>query len=96
MTTVRAARFLFVFLIASCSQASPLEPGMKAVEQIRGLPFKHEVRNVTIDRADLAKHLREQMAETTPYPLDQWGRVLRALQLVDIKNEEILPKLLDL
>ena len=96
MTTVRAVRFLFVFLIASCSQASPLEPGMKAVEQIRGLKFKHEVRNVTIDRADLAKYLREQMVETTPYPLDQWGRVLRALQLVEIKNEEILPKLLSL
>ena len=69
---------------------------MKAVEQIRGLRFKHDVRSVTIDRADLTKHLREQMEKTTPYPLDQWGRVLRALQLVDIKNEDILPKLLDL
>ncbi|HYC91922.1 MAG TPA: hypothetical protein VEO54_22105 [Thermoanaerobaculia bacterium] len=69
---------------------------MKAVEQIRGRKFTGDVRNVTIDRADLARHLEEQMAKTTPYPLEDWGRILRALQLVDIDGKQIVPKLLAL
>lgn len=96
MTTFRSARLLLVFLIASCTQASPLKPGMEAVEAIRGLEFKEDVRNVTIDRADLKTHLREQMARTTPYSLEEWSRVLRALQLVDVAGDQLVPKLLAL
>lgn len=95
MIRSRAACLLFVFL-ASCAEASPLAPGMKAVEQIRGRKFTGEVRTVAIDRAELSKHLEEQMAKTTPYPLEDWGRVLRALQLVDIDGKQIVPKLLAL
>ena len=58
MTTVRAARLLLIFLLTSCAQASPLAPAMKAVEQIRGKEFLHDVKNVSIDRAELTKHLR--------------------------------------
>ena len=87
---------LFLFLLASCGQASPLTPGMKAVEEIRGRRFVREVRNVTIDRSDLTRHLREQMEKSTPYSLDDWGRVLRSLQLVDVSTGELLPKLLTL
>ncbi|HEX6641675.1 MAG TPA: hypothetical protein VF215_11215, partial [Thermoanaerobaculia bacterium] len=73
MITVRAARLLLVFLLASCTQASPLDPGMKAVEAIRGKAFLHDVKNISIDRADLSKHLREQMEKSTPYSLEDWG-----------------------
>ena len=69
---------------------------MKAVEEIRGRKFTKDVRNIAIDRADLAKHLQQQMKLSTPYPLEDWGTVLRALQLVDVKNSEIVPKLLAL
>lgn len=92
----RPARLLFVFLLASCLNASPLAPGMKAVEQIRGRKFVSEVRTVSIDRAELSSHLKEQMVKSTPYSLDDWGRILRALQLVDIQPNEILPRLLSL
>lgn len=96
MNRRRPACLLIVFIVASCVQASPLTPGMKAVEEIRGRKFKTEVRNVTIDRSDLSKALVEQMKQSTPYSLEDWGRVMRALQLVDVDNKEILPKLLAL
>lgn len=100
MTTVRAARLLLIFLLTSCTQASPLAPAMKAVEEIRGKEFLHDVKNVSIERTDLSKHLREQMTKSTPYSLDDWGTLLRALQLVDVANanagKELVPKLLAL
>lgn len=101
MTTARAARLLLIFLLVSCrTQASPLAPHMDAVEKIRGKEFLHDVKNVSIDRADLSKHLREQMVKSTPYSLDDWGTLLRALQLVDVPNanagKELVPKLLAL
>jgi hypothetical protein len=96
MTTARAARLLFVFLLTSCAQASPLRPGMDAVEEIRGRKFLHDVKTVAIDRADLSKHLRAQMVQSTPYSLDDWTTVLRALQLVDPQTKDLVPKLLTL
>ncbi len=96
MIRSRAASLLFVFLLVSCAQASPLKPGMDAVERIRGHRFTSDVRNVVIDRADLSKHLEEQMRKTTPYSLEDWGRILRALQLVDIDGKQIVPQLLAL
>ncbi len=100
MTTVRAARLLLVFLLTACGQASPLQPGMKAVEGIRGKTFLRDVKNVSIDRSDLSVHLRAQMEKSTPYPLDEWGTLLRALQLVDTSGadagKELVPKLLAL
>ncbi|MBV8519018.1 MAG: hypothetical protein JO197_16610 [Acidobacteria bacterium] len=97
MIRLRSARLLLVFLAASCAWASsPLDPGMKAVEQIRGRKFLHPVRNVTIDRSELSAKLQEQMAQSVPYSLDEWGRILRALQLVDVEPKQLMPKLLSL
>jgi hypothetical protein len=96
MIRVRRARLLIVFLAASCANASPLAPAMKAVEDIRGRKFTEEVRNVSIDRAELSEHLQAQMKKSTPYPLEDWGTILRALQLVDVEGKEILPRLLKL
>ncbi|HUR79349.1 MAG TPA: hypothetical protein VM733_01190 [Thermoanaerobaculia bacterium] len=66
------------------------------MERIRGRKFTGDVRNVTIDRSDLSKHLEQQMRQTTPYPLEDWARILRALQLVDVDGKQIVPKLLAL
>ncbi|HEV7766348.1 MAG TPA: hypothetical protein VGQ76_15190 [Thermoanaerobaculia bacterium] len=96
MTTARSARLLLVFLLTSCTQASPLQPGMDAVSAIRGKAFLHDVKTISIDRADLSKHLHEQMVNSTPYPLDDWATMLRALQLVDTKSEDLVPQLLAL
>lgn len=79
--------------LAACADAASLEPGMKAVESIRGRKFVHDVKHTAIDRADLQKHLHEQMLKSTPYSIDDWGTVLRSLQLVDDPPAEILPKL---
>lgn len=100
MTTVRANRFALLLAAAlaltACADAASLEPGMKAVEKIRGRKFVHDVKNVSIDRADLKKHLHDQMLKGTPYSLEDWGTILRSLQLVDTPPAEILPKLLAL
>ncbi|HVG23627.1 MAG TPA: hypothetical protein VND45_05690 [Thermoanaerobaculia bacterium] len=96
MIRSRTACLLIVFSLVSCADASTLAPAMKAVEQIRGRKFTGDVKNVAIDRADLAAHLEKQMRATTPYPLEDWGRVLRALQLIDVQGKEIVPKLLAL
>lgn len=96
MTTVRRARLLFVFILAACAQASPLTPAMKVVESIRGKVFLHDVKNVTIDRADLSANLRAQMQKGMPYSVDEWETMLRSLQLIDKNSGPALPKLLAL
>lgn len=96
MIRFRAAFLPFLLVLVSCAEASPLAPAMKSVELIRGRKFTGDVRNVSIDRSELARHLEKQMQQTTPYPLEDWGRILRALQLVDIDGKQIVPKLLAL
>ena len=97
MTAIRHLRLVSALLLASCAQASPLEPGIRAVEEIRGRSFTAEVRNVTIDRSELSGHLRTQMERSTPYSFEEWSAILRALQLVDGKTkEDLLPSLLSL
>jgi hypothetical protein len=60
-----------------------LAVGMREVERIRGLSFVREVRNVELDRAQLPDRLREQIAKSLPYSLDEYLDNLQALQLVD-------------
>ncbi len=96
MTLLRHSRPLLLLVLTACAQASPLAPGMKAVEEIRGRKFTSEVRNVSIDRSDLQTHLRSQMAKSIPYSLDDWSMMMRSLQLVDIEASQIVPKMLAL
>lgn len=96
MTPLRHSRIVALFLLTACLQASPLAPGMKAVEEIRGHKFTGPVRNVRIDRSELSEHLRDQMQKSIPYSLDDWGTMLRSLQLVDVPTAQIIPKMLSL
>src|SRR5262245_35192007 len=96
MTTARRLRLLVVFVLTSCLQASPLAPGMKAVEEIRGRTFRHDVKNVTIDRSELTAALRTQLQKGMPYSIEEWETLLHALQLVDVSAGPALPKLLSL
>ena len=50
----------------------PLEPGIKSVELIRGRKFVREVKNVTIPRAELSKHL---LVDVTPEGLRSKARI---------------------
>jgi hypothetical protein len=96
MTRARQLRFLIVFLLTSCLQASPLTPAMKTVEEIRGRRFLHDVKNVTIDRSDLTANLRKQLEKGMPYSVEEWETMLRALQLIDASAGPAMPKLLSL
>ena len=86
---------VLTFLSASTFAAS-LEPQLRQVEAIRGLKFTGDVKTAAIDRSELPKRLREQMELTSPYPLSEWTPVLRALQLVDSKSDDLVPDLIDL
>jgi hypothetical protein len=91
-----AGSAVILFLVASSSLASTLGPGMAAVEKVRGRKFLSDVKTATIARASLGAHLQKQVAKDLPYSVEDWGRILRALQLVDIDASQALPKLLDL
>lgn len=86
---------LLTFLSASAFAAS-LEPQLRQVEAIRGLKFTGDVKTASIDRAELPRRLREQMELSAAYPLENWTPVLRALQLVDSKSDDVVPELIDL
>ena len=100
MTTVRAARLLLVFLLASCATGFAAPAGH---ESGRGASAEksssRDVKNVSIDRADLSAHLHEQMEKSTPYSLDDWGtRPARAAarRRQTPTRQGVVPKLLSL
>jgi hypothetical protein len=90
---VFAAALLFA---VSAAAASPLAAPMRDVERIRGLRFDHDIRHVSIGRGELPDRLRAQMRKSMPYSFDDYMLVLRSLQLVDGKNEQLMTQLLDL
>ena len=95
------SRRLMVFaaallLAVSASAASPLAGPMRDVERIRGLHFDHDIRHVSIGRNELPARLRAQMLKSMPYSFDDYMLVLRSLQLVDGKNEQLMSQLIDL
>lgn len=72
-----------LLLVETAGAEMSLAEGMREVERIRGLSFRHEVRTVTLDRSQLPERLREQIAKSLPYSLDEYLDNLQALQLVE-------------
>ena len=85
-----------LLLAVSASAASPLAAPMRDVERIRGLRFDHDIRHVSIGRDELPARLRAQMIKSMPYSFDDYMLVLRSLQLVDGKSDQLMSQLLDL
>ena len=93
----RLTQFLAALLLAaSASAASPLAAPMHDVERIRGLRFEHDIRHVSIGRGELPARLRAQMLKSMPYSFDDYMLVLRSLQLVDGRNDQLMTQLIDL
>lgn len=90
------AVFSAVFLFVTGAHAASLDEATKAVEHIRGRKFLLPVREVAIDRAELPVQLREQMAKSLPYSIDEWVTILQSLQLVDRDTKDVVPKLISL
>src|SRR5947209_10600611 len=76
--------------------AASLDHGMKDVERLRGVTFTHTVKLRTVDRASLPKLLRDQISKSLPYSIDDYVRILKALQLVDPKTPDLMRSMLDL
>lgn len=93
----RLSALLFALgLFAAELSAASLDKAMKDVERLRGVTFTGGVKQRTVDRADLPKLLREQIAKSLPYSTDDYVRILRTLQLVDPKTPDVLGQMLDL
>src|SRR5712692_848633 len=88
-----AAIFL---LLGNTSVASPLGKEMREVERLRGLTFVHGVVQKTIDRSELRNLIRDQMAKSIPYSVDDYVQVLMALQLVDASTPDVLDRMFKL
>jgi len=88
----RHVRLLPLLLLAATTvHAGSLTRQMSVVEQLREAKFKHEVATVTLERRDLPKHLRQQVEKTTPYSLDDYAAILKALYLVDPGTRDLIP-----
>lgn len=83
-------------LVAGTAQAADLETAMVEVERLRHLTFLHGVAEKTIDRSDLRRVLRREIAKSLPYSPEEYVKVLQALQLVDANQPKVLEKMLDL
>jgi len=76
--------------------ATSIDKDMREVERLRGLTFLHPVAQKTIDRTELRPLIREQLAKEIPYSLDDYIRVLKALQLIDPKASHVVDKMFEL
>jgi hypothetical protein len=93
----RLSALLFALgLFGAELSAASLDRAMKDVERLRGVTFTGSVKQRTVDRADLPKLLREQIAKSLPYSIDDYVRILRTLQLVDPKTPDVLGQMLNL
>lgn len=72
-----------LLLSTAAARGVSLTEQMREVEQLRKLKFLHPVAERTIDRSDLHALLQEQLASSVPYSLQEYARVLAALQLID-------------
>ena len=85
-----------VLLVAPALHADDLGKAMADVERLRGLPFLHEVAVKNIDRSELRTVLKREIAKSLPYSADDYVKVLKALQLVDPSQPQVMEKMLDL
>lgn len=90
------APVFFLLIALNAAAASPLDAPMKTVESLRGLTYLHPIAHQTIDRSQLPAKLREQMMKSMPYAPEEYIAVLRALQLVDGKDSDLLDKMIGL
>jgi hypothetical protein len=91
-----AALALVGLFLSPLARAASLDAQMKTVEKLRGLTFEHPVMVRTISRAELPKVLRAQMEKSLPYSTEDYGLILRALQLVDNGTTDLAGSMLDL
>ena len=92
----RLAQGIVISFVTATLSAASLDRTMKDVERLRGVTFTRGVKQRTVDRADLPKLLREQIAKSLPYSVDDYLRILRLLQLVDPKTPDLLERMLEL
>src|SRR5262245_29546219 len=85
-----------VGLLGTDLSAASLDRAMKDVERLRGVTFTGAVKQRNVDRADLPKVLKEQIAKSLPYSIDDYVRILRALQLVDPKTTDVVGQMMKL
>src|SRR5260370_14880708 len=90
---ILAAWLLFV---GNVSGSSPLAKEMREVERLRGLTFLHDVTQRTIDRGQLQPLIREQLAKSIPYSIEDYVQVLEALQLVDASTPDAIGRMFHL
>jgi hypothetical protein len=83
-------------VVGSVQAAPALDREMREVEQLRGLTFIHGVKERTIDRKQLRPLIREQLSQEIPYSIDDYVRILKALQLIDDATPDVVDKMLDL
>jgi hypothetical protein len=96
MSRVWAVLAASLFLVGNVSGASPLEKEMREVERLRGLTFLHDVTQRTIDRKELQPLIREQLAKSIPYSIEDYIKILEALQLVDGSAPDVIGKMFHL
>jgi hypothetical protein len=96
MSRLSALFAALLFLVGNASVATPLEKEMRQVERLRGLTFLHDVSQRTIDRSQLRPLIREQLAKSIPYSIDDYIRILGALQLIDASRSDIVEQMFKL
>jgi len=85
-----------LLLVANVSVASPLDKEMREVEKLRGLSFLHDVTQRTIDRSELRPLIRQQLAKSIPYSIEEYVRILQSLQFVDASAPDVIERMFKL
>jgi len=83
-------------LLGTAPAATSLDREMREVARLRGLTFLHSVKEKTIDRSQLRPLIKEQLEKEIPYSIDDYIRVLKALQLIDASTPDVAGKMFDL
>src|SRR5262245_4099821 len=95
-TLLFAVALITVWSGGALSAAGTLDQTMKDVERLRGVTFTASVKQRNVKRAGLPSLLRDQIAKSLPYSIDDYVRILRALQLVDPKTKDVVGQMMKL